>query len=108
MERLLLRVLCQGMRMDVDRGKVLRYLENYSFREPVHVVIFETLRELPADRPELLRQQMLVRLTAKGFPDLELSDLFEVDESAAGDVARLMEKLSSQPGPKHELGVELL
>ena len=107
-ERLLLRALCQGMRMGIDRRKVLRYLENYFFHEPIHLVIFETLREIRVEPPELLRQQMLARLTAKGFPDLDLNDLFEEQALAPGEVTLLMEKLASQSRKQRELDVELL
>ncbi|MBI1941689.1 MAG: hypothetical protein HYS33_09310 [Acidobacteria bacterium] len=92
-ERLVLRALCTGTPEGSVRETARRLLRDYSWREPVHRVLFEVLNALPSDRPEDIRSLLPSRLTLRGFPDLDCDDLFLPHSLSGKDAMRLMQKL---------------
>ncbi|HLW79919.1 MAG TPA: hypothetical protein VKU44_10015, partial [Terriglobia bacterium] len=75
-ERRLLQVLCQGTPPGSVRAAARASLRDYRWCDPVHQVIFEIILSLPVDSAELTRNQLPARLTRRGFPDVEIDDLF--------------------------------
>lgn len=76
-ERELLRLLCQCYSSGSASGQLWRTLEEYSWREPEHQVLFSALSGLRRFTVEAIRSQLPARLTRLGFPDLDWSYLFE-------------------------------
>lgn len=77
------------------RAEAFEILAGYSFVEPIHQVIFDALREIPAENPQVLREQLAVRLNNKGFPDLDLESFFAPPELTAAQAAAQIRALSS-------------
>jgi len=92
-EREILQALCRGTLEGSVKAAAMEILGSYTFQESVHQLVFETLREIPSDDPELLRAQLLVRLNNKGFPDLDLEAFFQPHALSAGGAVERMRAL---------------
>ncbi len=68
-------------------------LGSYRFQDPTHQIVFEALRQIPNDRPQVLRQQLPARVNNKGFPDLELEIFFQPHGLSASGVLELARAL---------------
>ena len=75
-ERRVLCALCQGTLEGAMRELAFQKLKNYPWREPVHRVIFQCLRQLPAGNLELLQSELPACLTRRGFPDVDWDAFF--------------------------------
>lgn len=93
-ERQVLRAVCQGKALRESAREMLR---DYRWREPVHQVIFEILITLPPGTPGVLREQLPVRLTRRGFPDVPCEDLFQPLDISTEDAQSLMRELRDNP-----------
>lgn len=69
--------MCQGAEGQPLRDEGLRLLGGYRFQDLTHQVVFDTLKRIPSDRPETIRQQLQRRLALGGFPDLDAQEFFE-------------------------------
>jgi len=78
------------------RAEGIKILAEYPFADVVHQLIFDTLREIPADSPQIIREQLPVRLNNKGFPDLDLEALFEPHNLTDSQAIALMSELRSK------------
>ena len=72
-ERSLLRLICLETTDVQLRTEVMAHLRGYAFRSVEHQALFDCLREMPVDRPELLRELLPARLVRAGFPDFDLA-----------------------------------
>ena len=95
-ERELLRRLCVGGMAAAERESVLAFLEGHAFHSVIHEQVFHALRELPADRPEVVREQLAARLTRQGFPDVDLQDFLSPAEPASLSTEELLRQLRRQ------------
>ena len=68
-------------------------LAGYRFRELAHKLIFDTLREINTDRPNLIRQQLAARLTRKGFPAVETGKFLAPHQLSREEAIAWMHKL---------------
>ena len=75
-ELLVLRAICQGTPQKRVWAESIEILNDYRFRHPDHQVIFETLREINTDDPRIIHGLLPARLTNKGFPTIDLDELF--------------------------------
>lgn len=90
-ERITLQALSQENGLREFAREVLR---NYRWRDPVHQVIFEILIALPrSSAPAVLREQLPVRLTRRGFPDVTYEDLFQPLDVSIEEAESLMREL---------------
>jgi hypothetical protein len=102
-EFLVLQAMCQGGRDGRVWTEGMRLLEAYRFRDPLHQLVFDTLRELNTDEPAVIRQLLPQRLTAKGFPDVDLDPFFFpsalTTEAALSmmELVRYTERLDDRP-----------
>lgn len=92
-ERRLLLWLCQGGADAQRREEVLARLRWYPFRSVEHQVLFDCLRGLPADRPDLIQSLLPERLVRAGFPDIDLIPFFEPHGMTLPEATELLEKL---------------
>lgn len=89
-ERRVLHVLCRRKALPESAREMLR---DYRWRDPVHQIIFEILIAFPPGTPGVLREQLPVRLTRRGFPDVPCEDLFQPLDISIEDAQSLMRKL---------------
>jgi hypothetical protein len=88
-ERALLAVLLGGEVR--TRGVIFSMLRSYRFSRVEHQVLFDCLKTLPLDRPELARELLPAALVRAGFPDVDLASFFEagtVSEEEARTMCR--------------------
>lgn len=99
-----LRALCQdtGQRAFWHRGTAL--LADYRFRDPLHQLVFDSLRELDSAAPDNIRDQLLQRLTVKGFPDVEIEHFFHGHAVSADQAIAIMEQLKLSAHPANRPG----
>ncbi|OFW41483.1 MAG: hypothetical protein A3J28_16440 [Acidobacteria bacterium RIFCSPLOWO2_12_FULL_60_22] len=84
------------------REEVLSRLRGYAFRSVEHQVLFDCLRALPSDRPDLIRSLLPERLVRAGFPDFDLTPFFEPHGLSAPEARELCQKLmESQSGERN-------
>lgn len=98
-ERAVLRALCQGAPERLVWTEGMAILANYVFEDDVHQLIFSTLRELCNGDPRILGEQLLARLTNKGFPALDLEDFFRPHGLTAARAVELMRALAARTAP---------
>lgn len=92
-ERRILSLICQAPARGTVRSELERELADYSWREREHQIVFEVLQEIPSSNPQTIRQQLPVRLTRKGFPDLNLETYFQPCDLANSQPARSIRSL---------------
>ena len=101
-ERSLLRLLCQGGLDAPSRNEVIARLRSYAFQSVEHQVLFDALRGLPSDQPDLIRSLLPERLVRAGFPDFDLTPFFEPHGLSAPEARELCQKLmESQSGERN-------
>ncbi len=86
----ILRALCQGTPQGSVWNEGIRMLEDYRFQSHDHQLVFDALREIGTDAPQIIREQLAARLTRKGFPDLDLEIYFQPHHLTAAQVVSLM------------------
>jgi len=99
-ERDVLRAMCQGTAERPVRSEGLAILRDYRFADSVHQLVFETLRQIPSDAPQIIREQLPVRLNNKGFPDLDLEVFFQPHNLSAEQAIAQMRGLRATPRRK--------
>ncbi len=72
-----LQAICQSATPGSVRDRALTLLSDYPFRDPLHQLVFEILRELRSQAPDELRALLPQRLTLKGFPDVDTEPFFQ-------------------------------
>jgi len=92
-ERRVLRTLCQGTPRGSVRATARDLLRTYRWREPLHHVIFEVILSIPTEVPEVIRTQLPARLTRRGFPDVEIEDLFKPHGLSKEEAEHLIRRL---------------
>lgn len=75
-ELLILRAMCLGAPERRIWRDAVDILGDYSFRDNLHQLVFDTLREINTDDPRIIAGLLQARLTNKGFPDLDISGFF--------------------------------
>lgn len=91
-----LQAMCQGTPERRVWADGIRLLAGYAFRDPLHQIVFEALRELATDDPAAIRGLLAQRVTVKGFPDVDLAPLFVPHCLSASQAIALMELLHTQ------------
>lgn len=71
-------------------------LASRHFRVPLHQVFFEVIVELWAGGASLTRDALIQRLTARGFPDVDLEPLSTPVRVTPAECERLIRKLIEQ------------
>ena len=84
-ERSLLRLICLETTDAQLRTEVMAHLRGYAFRSVEHQALFDCLREMPVDRPELLRELLPARLVRAGFPDFDLAPFVASPGGSSGE-----------------------
>ena len=98
-ERAVLQAMCTGTpeRTIWDNGMLI--LGSYPFRDIIHQLIFDTLREINTDMPDIIQKQLPVRLIRKSFPAVDVSIFLAPHDLRANAVVELMRALRvSAPG----------
>ena len=93
MERRLLQWLCRDGVDASLREEVRARLRTHTFRNVEHQVLFDCLRGLPADRPDLIPSLLPARLVRAGFPDFNLDPFFEPCGLSPAEARGLSENL---------------
>ncbi len=88
----MLRFLCQGT-PDGDLLAERRLLGDYTWREPLHRVLFEAILDLPMSSPEVLQFRLPAVLTRKGYPDVDLNPFFQPHGLTQTEAKVLIRKL---------------
>jgi hypothetical protein len=103
-ELLILRAMCVGAADRRVWQDAANLLGDYPFRDPLHLVVFDTLREINTDDPRIIRGLLGARLTNKGFPDVETSSFFAAPNLKATVLLAMMDSLRSlarrRPSPE--------
>ena len=89
----MLRALCQGTPQGSVRATARDILHSYRWREPLHHVIFEVVLSIPTEVPEVIRTQLPARLTRRGFPDVDIEDLFKPHGLSKEEAEHLIRRL---------------
>lgn len=82
----------------------IELLSDYRFRDPLHQLVFDTLRAIRGAAPSDLRALLLQRLTLNGFPDVDVEPFFHLhamsDDLAIAVIHRLKfsARLDQKPG----------
>lgn len=76
LERLAIRVLCQGTPQGSVREIVIPLLRDYRWQSPLHQAVFKALVAIPSDDLSVLRDLLPAKLTRMGFPDVEWEEFF--------------------------------
>jgi len=92
-ERTVLRALCTGALRGSTRRQVLRLLEVYSFRDVIHQLIFDAVREIKTSQAGFLRQELPARLTQKGFPEVDFDQFLEAPGLGGSRILELAARL---------------
>ena len=92
-ERRVLQALCQATPQGSVRATARDILRTYRWREPLHHVIFEVVLSIPTEVPEVIRAQLPARLTRRGFPDVDIEDLFKPHGLSKEEAERLIRQL---------------
>lgn len=93
-----LRTMAQGTPQRTVLADAVKILADYRFRDTTHQLIFDALREISTDSPEVIREQLAALLTKKGFPDLDLEAVFQPHNLSASQAIALMHELRSKAG----------
>ena len=102
-EFLILQAMCQGARDRKVWDDAVHALAGYRFRDPLHQLIFDTLREMNTDVPVIIRELLPQRLTNKGFPDVDIDPFFYPHAMSAElvfsmmDLVKYSERLEQRP-----------
>jgi len=93
-ELLILRAMCQGASDRRIWEDAVTILANYPFRDNLHQLVFDTLREMNTDDPRIIEGLLPIRLTQKGFPDLDLAGFFVAHNLRAAILLAMMHSVS--------------
>jgi len=85
--------MCTGTRQRTVWDDGMLILASYPFRNVIHQIIFDTLREINTDRPDIIRKQLPVRLIRKGFPAVDVSIFLAPHNLPAKAAVELMRAL---------------
>jgi hypothetical protein len=89
-----LQFLCSGGSGTQRRIEMISRLRGYAFRCIEHQVLFDCLRTMPLDRPEMVRELLPARLVRAGFPDFDLAPFFEAGDVSEEEARALCRKLT--------------
>jgi hypothetical protein len=92
-ERRVLQALCQGTPQGSVRETAKRLLQSYRWRDAVHQVIFEVIVLIPSEDFQVLRDQLPIRVTRRGFPDVPWKEFFNPHTLSKDEVERLIDEL---------------
>jgi hypothetical protein len=59
----------------------------------IHQLVFDALREIGTDRPDLVRQELPARLTQKGFPEVDFEEFLTPSGLGSAQALALVKKL---------------
>jgi hypothetical protein len=93
MERSLLGFLSSWQGGAETRERLLSQLKSYTFNKLEHQVLFDCVRPILLNRPELVREQLPARLVRAGFPDFDLDPFLQPCDLSDEDAASLCRKL---------------
>ena len=90
-ERRVLQALSTADRKVIESAA--RLLARYSWREPVHQIIFNCLSRLSTFNPVSLRERLAECATRKGFPDIDWEKVFHPNPISGREAEELMRQL---------------
>ncbi|MFQ5696406.1 MAG: hypothetical protein ACE5HB_10490 [Terriglobia bacterium] len=95
-----LQAMCSGTPQGTIWDKAMLALGGYEFRDLVHQLVFDALREINTDLPDVIRKHLPARLTNKGFPSLDCEKFFLSHGLSAAQALALVETLrAAAPDP---------
>lgn len=92
-EQRVLQAMCTGTPQGTVWDKGMLLLGPYPFQDVIHQLIFDTLQEINTDLPQIIRQQLAVRLTKKGFPAVDTEKFLTAHTLNGAEAIELMKKL---------------
>lgn len=95
-EEKVLQAMCTGTPEGTVWDKGMLLLDNYSFQDVVHQLIFDVLQEINTDLPDIIRKQLPGRLTNKGFPAAAVEKFLAPHSLGAAEAVELMKKLTGR------------
>jgi hypothetical protein len=99
-----LQAMCQQAGHGLVWQRAIELLSDYRFRDPLHQLVFDTLRDIPAPAPANLQILLVQRLTNRGFPDLDIQPFFQAHVISDDLVLAILDhlkftaRLDSKPG----------
>lgn len=87
--------MCTGTAEGTVRDEGIHALRDYRFRDFLHQLIFDTLRDINTDLPEVIRRQLAPRLTHQGFPAVDTEKFFAPHHLARVQALGWMRKLQA-------------
>ena len=99
-----LQAMCRQAGQGPVWQRAIELLYDYRFRDPLHQLVFDSLRGIPAQAPGSLRALITQRLTNAGFPDVDIEPFFHAhamsDDLALAilDHLKFTTRLDCKPG----------
>lgn len=93
-EKELLRCLCASGEDIAQRREVFQKLQQYSWCDNDHRILFEAIGGMLARNSQKLLQDLPAELTRRGFPDISCDALFAPSELNSAAALALAEKLA--------------
>ena len=92
-ERQALRLLCSNLIRPQTRMELCELLDPALFEELIHRVVFEEIRASGPLAAARLREMLPARVTNRGFPDFELTDLLGKGTATEAEIEELFESI---------------
>ena len=107
LERDALRLLCSELIEPETRVRLAGTLQGEMFADDLNRVVYEEIARAGAVSIRRLKEWLPGRVTLRGFPDFELSDVL-VKNGAAEDIDRLFESLLELADQRPQIGKKAL
>lgn len=88
-----LRILCLGTHQGSVREIARSLLRSYPWRNALHQALWNALRAIPSENPEILRQLLPAQMTRLGFPDVEWEEIFAPHSLSKAEAIALMRRM---------------
>lgn len=92
-EKQLLRFLCASNEDASQRRELVTRLNQYSWRDNEHQILFEAIGELLASAPQQILSHLPAALTRLGFPDISCDALAESPRINTAEALALADEL---------------
>jgi hypothetical protein len=96
-EKLVLRALCHGVLQGDRREQAFRILAEHRFADPQHELLFAALRTLRRADAHVIREQLPARLTALGFPDVDVTSYLDAPAPGVAETTEALRQLAGSP-----------
>jgi len=86
-----LRFLCSVLIKKGTRVEICKLLDPVVFEDPLHRAVFEEIRDMGSVDSRRLRELLPARVTNRGFPDFDLTQLLAPYEVSEKEIDHLFE-----------------